>query len=82
MCQNHYIIDPEKRGRYGINPDNQDFGLSKAGIGGYTENEDMINGKMKINTEIDADFGAPGNDKKKAILLMDPLRSEMTFFVF
>jgi len=55
MCQNHYILEGEKIGRYGI---------GSAGIGGQPKNEDMLNGKMILNTQIEADLGAPGNDKK------------------
>ena len=48
MCQNHYSFDSSNGGRYGV----------RNGV----ENGDMLNGKMTLNTEVEADFGAPGND--------------------
>ena len=50
MCQNHYSFGPT--GRYGVRND------------GYQESKDILDGKMTMNTRIDADFGASGNDKQ------------------
>ena len=50
MCQNHYSFGPT--GRYGVRND------------GYHESKDILDGKMTMNTRIDADFGASGSDKQ------------------